>query len=56
MYKKEYFSDPLLLGVIFNDFENVKNIDEIGSIFRWAANELMYDLLYSYVPKETKQI
>ncbi len=37
-------------------FMNSIDFDEIGNIFRWAANELMYDLLESYVPKETKQI
>ncbi len=37
-------------------FINSIDIDEIGSIFRWAANELMYDLLNSYIPKETTQI
>lgn len=36
--------------------ESSLDVDEIGSIFRWAANELMYDLLESYVSKETKQI
>ena len=33
-------------------FINSIDVDEIGSIFRWAANEAMWKLLYSYVSKK----
>ena len=35
-------------------FRNSIDEYEIVNIFRWAANEKMYNLLESYVPKELK--
>ncbi len=50
MYKKEYFSDPLLLAVIFNDFETVRTLMDSENYNPTVFTNIFNNINYYGIP------